>query len=320
METCMRLSDYYRLAVEEAKKADPRRGAELDSVLARTRKRYEGLDARGRDLFDTDSLWNPYADSRVLYDDGREIGSVMWGIDITPAEAMLADRLREKGSRIDAIIGHHPRGRAQAAAYKVVPIQESMMCSWGVPITAAECIVSPRAHEVMCATHAINHAQTVDACRLLDLPFMCLHQPCDLLGQEFMQRLMDERAPDRLEDLLDVLQEVPEYEHAVRECNPPEIFAGARDRRAGRIAVKFAGGTSAPKGMYEQLERSGVGTVVCMHVPESHIEEARKHHVNIVVAGHMASDSLGCNLLADIFENKGLNIVPFSGFHRVRRS
>jgi len=59
---------------------------------------------------------------------------------------------------------------------------------------------------------------------------------------------------------------------------------------------------------------------MCMHVPESHVEEARKHHVNIVVAGHMASDSLGCNLLADIFESKGLSIVPFSGFHRVRRS
>ena len=67
-------------------------------MLARARKRYDGLDARGRDLFDTDSLWNPYADSRVLYDDGREIGSVIWGIDITPAEAMLADRLRRGGT------------------------------------------------------------------------------------------------------------------------------------------------------------------------------------------------------------------------------
>jgi hypothetical protein len=233
---------------------------------------------------------------------------------------VLADRLREKGTAIDAIIGHHPRGRAQASMYKVVPIQESMMRSWGVPITAAECIVSPRAHEAMCATHAANHAQTVDACRLLDLPFMCLHQPCDLLGQDFVQRLLDESAPERLEDLLETLAEVPEYEHGIRECNPPEIFAGGRDRRTGRVAVKFAGGTSAPKEMYEQLERSGVGTVVCMHVPESHIEEARKHHVNIVVAGHMASDSLGCNLLADIFESQGLSTIPCSGFHRVRRS
>lgn len=316
----MRLSDYYRLAVEEAKKVDPRRGAELDSILQRTRRTYDKLDPKGRDRFDADSLWNPYADSRVLYDDGREVTSVMWGIDISTAEVLLADRLREHGTRIDAIIGHHPRGRAQASMYKVVSIQETMMRSWGVPVTTAECIVSPRAHEVMCATHAVNHAQTVDACRLLNMPFMCLHQPCDLLGQAFMQKLLDDRAPERLDDLLDILAEIPEYENGIRECNPPEIFAGARDRRAGKIAVKFAGGTSAPKEMYEQLERSGVGTVVCMHVPESHIEEARKHHVNIVVAGHMASDSLGNNLLADIFEARGLNIIPCSGFFRVRRA
>jgi putative NIF3 family GTP cyclohydrolase 1 type 2 len=316
----MRLSDYYRLAVEEAKRVDPRRGAELDSVLQRTRRAYDKLDAKGRERFDADSLWNPYADSRVLYDDGREVGSVLWGIDITPSEALIADRLREKGKRIDALIGHHPRGRAQASLYKVVSLQESMMHAWGVPITAAEGIVSPRMQEVMYATHAMNHAQTVDACRLLELPFMCLHQPCDLLGQEFMQKLLDEQAPERLDDLLEILADIPEYGNGIRECNPPEIFAGGRDRRAGKIAVKFAGGTSAPREMYEQLSRSGVGTVVCMHVPESHIEEARKSHVNIVVAGHMASDSLGCNLLADIFEDQGLNITPCSGFFRVRRS
>lgn len=315
----MLLSEYYRLAVEEAKKVDPRRGAELDSALLRIRKAYDKLDARERELFDADSLWNPYADSRVLYDDGRDITTAMWGIDITPSEVLIADRLKERGKRIDALIGHHPRGRAQASLYKVVSIQESMMRSWGVPITSAEGIVAPRMQEVMWATHAVNHAQTVDACRLLDIPFMCLHQPCDLLGQDFMQRLMDERAPERLDDLLGALAEIPEYQNGIRECNPPEIFTGGRDRRAGRVAVKFAGGTAAPKEMYEQLERSGIGTVVCMHVPESHIEEARRHHINIVVAGHMASDSLGCNLLADRFESEGLDIISCSGFHRVRR-
>jgi putative NIF3 family GTP cyclohydrolase 1 type 2 len=88
----------------------------------------------------------------------------------------------------------------------------------------------------------------------------------------------------------------------------------------GRVAVKFAGGTAAPKEMYEQLARSGIGTVVCMHLPESHIEEARKNHVNVVVASHMASDSLGINLLADKFEDLGLSIIPCSGYIRVERN
>lgn len=314
------MNDYYRLAVDEAKKVDPRKGAELDVALQRAKRAYDKLEDIERERYDLDALWNPYGDSRILYDDGREVSSAMWGIDITPAEALLADRLREKGQGIDAIIGHHPKGRAQAAMHQVVPIQEIMMCSWGVPVTAAECIVGSRAHEVMCATHSINHGQTVDACRLLDLPFMCLHQPCDLMGQEFMQRLIDKRAPDRLEDLQAVLSDIPEYDRAIREAAPPLILVGSRERRTGRVAVKFAGGTSAPKEMYELLSRSGIGTVVCMHAPENHVEEARKNHVNIVVASHMASDSLGCNLLADKFQEQGLMIIPCSGFIRVRRT
>jgi len=317
----MRLSEYYHLAVEEAMKVDPRRGAELEMVLKRARKSFDRLDAAGKERFDADALWNPYADSRVLYGDlDADVSTVLWGIDITAAEVLIADRLREKGRGIDAILGHHPRGRAQASLHKVMPVQETMMESWGVPINAAECILGPRMHEVMCAHHPMNHGQVVDACRLLDLPFMCLHQPCDLLGQDFMQRYLDEEAPDRVSDLLEALSRVPEYAHAICECNPPEVFVGGEDRRAGRVVAKFAGGTALPKEAYEQLARAGVGTVVCMHMPESHVEEARKHRLNVVVASHMASDSLGVNLLADKFEEEGLSIIPCSGFTRVRRN
>jgi hypothetical protein len=57
-----------------------------------------------------------------------------------------------------------------------------------------------------------------------------------------------------------------------------------------------------------------------MHVPESHIEEARKNHINIIISGHMASDSLGINLFADKVEQNGVEIIPCSGFIRVKRS
>jgi hypothetical protein len=41
--------------------------------------------------------------------------------------------------------------------------------------------------------------------------------------------------------------------------------------------------------------------------------------MNVLVAGHMASDSLGLNLLADKIEERGVAITPCSGFLRVRR-
>jgi hypothetical protein len=317
----MRLTEMYRAAVRAAMEVDPRKGREMDEELKRAKERCDKLEGAEKTRYDPDRLWNPYADSRILYGDPEtEVEGVLWGIDITTGEALLADRLKEKGRRIDAVIGHHPRGRAQAALHQVMHVQESMMQCWGVPITAAECIMTPRIREVQCGLHASNHDQTVDACRLLELPFMCLHSPADLLAQQFMQRLLDQREPSRLRDLLSILAELPEYDIAIRESNPPEIFAGDSERRTGRIAVKFAGGTAAPKEMYEQLSRAGIGTVVCMHVPDSHIEEARKNHVSIVVASHMASDSLGTNLVADMFEKQGVNIIPCSGYLRVSRN
>jgi putative NIF3 family GTP cyclohydrolase 1 type 2 len=108
--------------------------------------------------------------------------------------------------------------------------------------------------------------------------------------------------------------------HAISRNNPPEVWVGDRSRHAGKISVKMCGGTAYPKDVYEKLSQAGVGTVICMHVPENHLEEARKNHINIIISGHMASDSLGINLFADKVEQKGVEITPCSGFIRVKRS
>ncbi len=317
----MRMDDMYRLAVMAALKVDPRHGADMNMELERNKIAYEKLKTKDKERFDVDSLWNPYDDSRILYGDGEcQIKRAVWGIDISPAEVVLVDRLKEKGQQIDAILSHHPQGKARANLFKVMRVQENMMESWGVPITAAEWIMGPRMKEVQYSMHSLNHNESVDACRMLDIPFMCIHSPADMLGQRFMQDLMDKETPERLNDVLEILSNIPEYDVAIRNGNAPEIYVGGRDSRAGVIATKFAGGTAAPKEMYEQLSRAGVGTVICMHVPDSHIEEARKNKINIVVASHMASDSIGLNLLSDMFENNGVSIVPCSGFIRVKRN
>jgi len=41
--------------------------------------------------------------------------------------------------------------------------------------------------------------------------------------------------------------------------------------------------------------------------------------MNVVVSGHMATDSLGINLLADRLEDRGLQVIPCSGLIRARR-
>jgi hypothetical protein len=82
----------------------------------------------------------------------------------------------------------------------------------------------------------------------------------------------------------------------------------------------MTGGTSGSENSYEKLSQAGVGTIVGMHMSDKHRKEAEKHHLNVVIAGHISSDSLGMNLLLDGIEQKGIDIIPCSGIIRHKRS
>ncbi|MGK4422346.1 hypothetical protein ACSLVQ_29270, partial [Klebsiella pneumoniae] len=79
-------------------------------------------------------------------------------------------------------------------------------------------------------------------------------------------------------------------------------------------------GTDPSSAIYERLSHAGVGTIISMHASDKHKDEAQKHHINLINAGHMSSDSIGMNLLLDEFEKKGIEVVPCSGLIRVKRS
>jgi putative NIF3 family GTP cyclohydrolase 1 type 2 len=317
----MKLKELYKMTVEAGIKADPRTKEEIGTELKRAKEKMDKLEDREKKWFDPDNLWNPYADTRILFGDpGTDIRNVLWGIDITPSEVLLADRLNEKGAKIDVIVGHHPRGKALANFYDVMHVQENMLQQLGVPINVAEDILAPRIKEVQRGVHPQNFNQSVDASRLLNIPLMCVHSPTDNLVQRFLQEMIDSKRPEKVKDVIDILSGIPEYDFALRHNAGPELFVGDKNRRAGKIAVKMTGGTAGPKEIYESLVQAGVGTVICMHVPENHIEEAKKHHINIIIAGHIASDSVGINILVDRLEKKGIRITPFSGYIRVKRS
>ena len=81
----------------------------------------------------------------------------------------------------------------------------------------------------------------------------------------------------------------------------------------------MTGGTEGPKTVIEKLADSGVGTIVGMHMSQELRDEADKHSIHVVIAGHMSSDSLGINLLFDEYERQGVATVATSGLIRVHR-
>ncbi len=317
----MKLNEAYRIAVKAGMANDPRPKDEVDKVLADANEEYGKLPAERKQYYDKESLWNPYSDSRWSWGCGdAEAETLMWGIDIGTGEVLLADRLREKGIPISAVVAHHPTGLARIHFPDVMRMQAEMYHGEGVPINVAEGIMRPRIEEVLRAVEGSNYNQAVDAAKLLNIPIFNLHTVADNMVQKYLSDRVAEAEPKYLSDIIDALMREPEMQVASKENNPPNIIVGSKGNRAGKVAVKMTGGTSGPKCLYEKFAQCGVGTVVGMHFPESHVEEARKNNVNLVVSGHMASDSIGINLISDIWEREGIEVLACSGLIRVSRN
>lgn len=317
----MTLQDLYEWAVKAGIEADPRGKETVLKELEETKKSFDDLKPEDKAAFDVERLTNPYADSRILYGDpATPVRTIMVGIDIEAPEIILADRLREKGTAVDAVLSHHPEGRAYANFYEVMRMQADILQRFGVPINVAESQLSERMKEVERKLLPVNHTRSVDAARLLGIPFLCLHTPADNMVAGFLQSLFEKEKPSRLKDVLRLLKDIPEYQEGAKNNAGPRILLGSEDQRPGRIFVDMTGGTSGAKETIERLSQSGVGTIVAMHMSEEHRKEAEKHHIHVVIAGHISSDTLGLNLLLDSIERHAeLTVVECSGFKRFRR-
>lgn len=315
----MTIGAIYNLGLKMGQAADPRGAAGVKRYLSYQKKKYDKLSKDEKEFFDSERLTNPYADSRLLFGDPKKkVKTVVCGIDIDVGEIALVKSLELKP---DLIIAHHPLGRALAALDEVMQMQADMLSSCGVPINVAEGVMAERIRQVGRSLSAANHRQTVDAAALAGLPLLNLHTPTDNLVFDFLEKLMAKKQPETVGDIIDILRQVPEYKQAAANSAGPAIFAGEADNRAGRIVTfDITGGTSGAKEIYPELVRAGAGTIIGMHLPEESREIAAKNHLNIVIAGHISSDSLGMNLFLDELEGRGIKIIPLSGLMRVKRS
>lgn len=317
----MKLRKLYEEVVKHGIAVDPRGETRVKRELERVKKDYEALADDEKKRFDLERLTNPYSDSRILHGvDDVEVGTVLMGIDMEVGEVLLADRLREKGREIDMLWAHHPEGSGLANLGGVMAMQADILSGFGVPINIAEGLLEPRIREVERGVMPTNHMRAVDAARLLDLPMICTHTPADNCVAAHLQELFDEKTPETVDDVLSVLREIPEYAEAEVNGSGLKVVAGKKKRRSGRVFVDMTGGTSGSAKTFEKLANtSDIGTMVVMHIPEKHLKEADKNHINVVIAGHIASDTLGMNLLLDAVEKAGqskFSVIECSGFRR----
>ncbi len=315
----MTINEIFNLAIKMGAEADFRGRDGVVKFLARKKKQYDKLDEKAKNNFDQEALRNPYLDSRILYiADDREIKKIMIGVDIGPAELLIAKQL----GGVDLVISHHPLGKGLAHLADVMSLQADVLNQYGVPINIAEGLLSERISEVARGVNSANHQRTIDAARLLGVNLICLHTPCDNLAARFLRdRIGNDKEIETVGDLLNKLQEIPEYKEAEKIGAGPKLFTGKEENRTGKIAMaEITGGTEGSPKLYSKMANAGIGTILSMHQSEEHRKEAENAKINVVIAGHISSDSIGINIFLDELAKQGIEIVPCSGLTRISRN
>lgn len=243
--------------------------------------------------------------------EGENIKKVAMGVDMELAEMMLA-----KDLGADLVITHHPSGgKPRVNMYKVMDNQIDTMVRAGVPINKAQKALAKKKGEVERALHVSNYDRAVSAAKLLKMPFMGIHTPTDIIAEKTVQKMIDDGIKDNpkstLKDIIDILNTGVEYQKTDAK---PVIRVGSEKDYAGKVVVTMAGGTGGGVDVIKSYFEAGVGTIVAMHMPEDVIKAVKEQNIgNVIVAGHMASDSLGINGFLKELEDRGIEVMRMSG-------
>lgn len=241
----------------------------------------------------------------AIYVSGDNIRKILFGIDAGVPELWLAKQLG-----YDAVIAHHPiGGTATINFHQVFRRHIQQMVTAGIPIEEAERAVRKRFEELEVEAHTRNYGHVVDVARLLKMPCMNIHTPLDEVGRKTMTEKLNSRIEKRsmVEDVVSALKELPEFKKAVTEI---KIRLGKAENPCGKVVVSHGAGTNGGYEIAKTYFKQGIGTVVYIHISPTDLEKLRAEKKgNLIVTGHIASDSVGINPLIHELEKRNVSVT-----------
>jgi len=244
------------------------------------------------------------ADS-AIYVKGKDIKNVLFGIDADVPELLLAKQLG-----YDAVISHHPKGGSAVINFhQVFKRHIQQMMNVNIPKIEAEEAVRKKltALEVEMHTRNCNHA--VDVALLLKMPYMNIHTPLDEMGRRIMaHKIQQETWKDStVEDVVLALKGLPEFKNATTDI---KIRLGKAANPAGKTVVSHGAGTNGGYEIAKTYFKHGIDTLIYIHISPGDLEKLKVEGVgNLIVTGHIASDSVGINPFIEELENKGISVT-----------
>ena len=196
---------------------------------------------------------------------------------------------------------------------------ETQMRAAGIPADVAHEMMVARQRPVAHSLHTTNYDRVVDAARQLQMPTMNIHLAADLIGRQFfidfVGRVVDGGATT-VGSLIGELKTIPEMEASLVQ---PELWLGKAENPVGRWVVQMAAGTNGGAPVYRTYYEHGIDTILAMHIDERdlrELEQLQRPAANLVITGHIPSDSIGMNRVIDALEKQGIEVIAGSGVIR----
>lgn len=241
----------------------------------------------------------------AIYVAGKNIEKVLFGIDAGPSELLLARHLN-----FDAVIAHHPAGGGAVINFhEVFKRHIQQMVKVGIPKEEAKKVVRKKLEDLEVDGHSRNYAHAVDFARFLKMPYMNIHTPLDEVGRRIMSDQVEKRIRKNstVQDVVSALRELPEFAAATSET---KIRLGKAENLAGKVVVSHGAGTNGGCEIAKAYYEHGVGTVIYIHIG---LEDLEKLNVdgkgNLIVTGHIASDSVGINPFIRELEKRDISVL-----------
>jgi len=241
------------------------------------------------------------------------VKKALFGIDADVGDLLLAKQLG-----YDLLINHHPTGGGSQVNFPQVLQKHAILLEHaGVPRDAAQRAVQALLDEHESAAHARNYEKLPSEARLLGMPLMAIHNPCDEIGRRAMDDALRSGLPNdaRVRDAIRVLNGFPEFAKALTKI---VVRMGSEQNSLGKWVVIHGAGTNGGYPVAKAAFDHGIDTVFYIHIDAGHLRRLREEYgregpKNLVIAGHIAADSVGINVLVRELRKRGVTVDCFGG-------
>lgn len=255
---------------------------------------------------------------------GKNIKKIILTMDVNVGVLHMAKQMG-----FDAVVGHHPCGvlPKQGEVYRRhidllekhgIP-REKAMGALGESIESTVRRTENQRFRMMFFESPNQTVLEVDAAKILDLPFMNVHNPLDETGRRILQAKIDEVASDnphlKVQDVLTLIEELPEARYAKDQYGiSPGIFLGEPDSMASRVVFVHGAKTAPSAEIMNFYWENGLKTIVVLHATFETLETLRKENRgNLICTGHFLGDSIGITPFINKLRERGLEVICMGG-------